>query len=80
VLPRLAISAGLGGAIGFERELRERRAGLRTHLVVCVGSALFTLVSAYGFEDFFTAHGTTAPAIVAGVAEIDGVLEVRWTE
>jgi len=25
-------------------------------------------------------HGTTAPAIVAGVAEIDGVLEVRWTE
>jgi putative Mg2+ transporter-C (MgtC) family protein len=49
VLLRLAVAAALGGAVGFERELRERQAGLRTHLVVCVGSALFTLVSAYGF-------------------------------
>jgi putative Mg2+ transporter-C (MgtC) family protein len=49
---RLAIAAALGGAIGFERELRDREAGLRTHLLVCLGSALFTLVSAYGFEDF----------------------------
>src|SRR5437764_10661029 len=73
VLLRLVISAGLGGAIGFERELRERQAGLRTHLVVCVGSALFTLVSAYGFEDFFTATGTRidptriAAQIVSGI-------------
>jgi putative Mg2+ transporter-C (MgtC) family protein len=52
VLLRLSVAAGLGGAIGMERELRERQAGLRTHLVVCVGSALFTLVSAYGFHDF----------------------------
>jgi putative Mg2+ transporter-C (MgtC) family protein len=51
VLLRLTVAALLGGAIGFERELRERQAGLRTHLVVCVGAALFTLVSAYGFED-----------------------------
>src|SRR3982751_1920469 len=49
ILLRLAVAAILGGAIGFERELRERGAGLRTHLVVCVGSALFTLVSAYAF-------------------------------
>jgi len=51
-LARLAVAAGLGGAIGFERELREREAGLRTHILVCVGSALFTIVSAYGFRDF----------------------------
>jgi putative Mg2+ transporter-C (MgtC) family protein len=51
VLLRLAVAAGLGGAVGFERELRERQAGLRTHLVVSVGAALFTLVSAYGFRD-----------------------------
>lgn len=51
VTVRLAVAAGLGGAVGFERELRERQAGLRTHLVVCVGAALFTLVSAYGFRD-----------------------------
>ncbi|HEY2372834.1 MAG TPA: MgtC/SapB family protein [Gaiellaceae bacterium] len=57
VLLRLALAAALGGAIGAEREYRERHAGLRTHLVVCVGSALFTLVSAYGFRDFFLASG-----------------------
>lgn len=56
VLLRLAVAAVLGGAIGLERELRERGAGLRTHLVVAVGSALFTLVSAYGFRDFLV-HG-----------------------
>jgi putative Mg2+ transporter-C (MgtC) family protein len=56
-LLRLAIAAGLGGAVGLERELREREAGLRTHLVVCVGSALFTLVSAYGFHAFMVNGG-----------------------
>ena len=55
VLLRLSVAAVLGGAIGMERELRERGAGLRTHLVVCLGSALFTLVSAYGFNDFVAA-------------------------
>src|SRR3954463_11629043 len=53
-LGRLALAAALGGAIGFERELRDREAGFRTHMLVCVGSALFTIVSAYGFSDFLT--------------------------
>jgi putative Mg2+ transporter-C (MgtC) family protein len=57
VLLRLAVAAILGAAIGLEREMRERQAGLRTHLVVCVGAALFTLVSAYGFTDFFVSTG-----------------------
>jgi putative Mg2+ transporter-C (MgtC) family protein len=56
-LLRISIAAGLGGAVGLERELREREAGLRTHLVVCVGSALFTLVSAYGFHAFLVDGG-----------------------
>jgi putative Mg2+ transporter-C (MgtC) family protein len=51
-LLRLALAAVLGGLIGIERELREREAGLRTHLLVSVGSALFTIVSAYGFHEF----------------------------
>jgi putative Mg2+ transporter-C (MgtC) family protein len=51
-LLRLALAAILGGLIGVERELREREAGLRTHLLVSVGSALFTIVGAYGFHDF----------------------------
>jgi len=53
-LLRLVLAAVLGGAIGIERELREREAGLRTHLLVSVGSALFTIVSAYGFHAFLT--------------------------
>jgi putative Mg2+ transporter-C (MgtC) family protein len=54
---RLGLAAVLGGAIGFERELREREAGLRTHMLVCMGSALFTIVSAYGFHEFLVAGG-----------------------
>ena len=49
---RLLVAAALSGAIGAERELRERVAGLRTHMLVGVGAALFTLVSAYAWGDF----------------------------
>jgi putative Mg2+ transporter-C (MgtC) family protein len=51
-LLRLALAALLGGLIGVEREIREREAGLRTHMLVALGSALFTIVSAYGFHAF----------------------------
>src|SRR5437868_9672449 len=54
VLARVALAAALGGVLGLERELRDREAGLRTHMLVSVGSALFTIVSAYGFHDFLT--------------------------
>ena len=52
VLLRVVLAAFLGGAIGFERELREREAGLRTHMLVSVGAALFTLVSAFAWTDW----------------------------
>jgi putative Mg2+ transporter-C (MgtC) family protein len=52
VVGRLLLAAVLGGAVGLERELHEREAGLRTHLLVAVGAALFTLVSAYAWHDF----------------------------
>lgn len=51
-LLRLSIACALGAAIGFEREIRDREAGIRTHLLVSLGSALFTIVSAYGFHAF----------------------------
>jgi putative Mg2+ transporter-C (MgtC) family protein len=75
VLARLGVAAGLTGAIGLERELRERAAGLRTHMLVGIGSALFTIVSAYGWTDFgfSTASGVVfdptriAAQIVTGI-------------
>jgi putative Mg2+ transporter-C (MgtC) family protein len=38
--------------LGFEREVRDQPAGFRTHILLGLGAALFTLVSAYGFEPF----------------------------
>ena len=73
IVVRVAVAAGLGGAIGIERELREREAGFRTHLLVSVGAALFTLVSAYAWRDFTFGHGVTfdptriAAQIVTGI-------------
>ena len=47
---RLLVAAGLAGAVGIEREIHEQPAGFRTHTLVGLGAALFTLISAYGFE------------------------------
>ncbi len=44
---RLLLAFGLGFALGFEREVRGQDAGLRTHILVCLGSCLFTLASLY---------------------------------
>ncbi|PCE23573.1 methyltransferase [Paraburkholderia acidicola] len=48
---RLILAAALGSVIGFERERLSWAAGLRTHMLVCVGSALIMIVSAFGFAD-----------------------------
>jgi putative Mg2+ transporter-C (MgtC) family protein len=58
MLVRLAVAAGFGMVIGIERELREQAAGLRTHMLVAIGSCLFTLVGAFGFEGI---SGTVNP-------------------
>ena len=57
---RLLAAAGLGAAIGLEREHLDRGAGLRTHALVSIASALFTIISAYGFADLVTANRTVA--------------------
>ncbi|MDG0025558.1 MgtC/SapB family protein [Trinickia sp. Y13] len=48
---RLILAAILGSVIGFERERQSWAAGLRTHMLVCVGAALVMLVSQYGFAE-----------------------------
>jgi putative Mg2+ transporter-C (MgtC) family protein len=67
-LLRLAFACALGGVIGFERELRDREAGIRTHLLVSLGSALFTIVSAYGFHEFLTNGGNIVRADPSRIA------------
>jgi putative Mg2+ transporter-C (MgtC) family protein len=52
---RLLGAALLGGAVGLEREIRDQPAGFRTHMLVALGSCLFTLISAYGFGAIFAA-------------------------
>lgn len=49
---RLGVTVALCGVIGFEREVRDQSAGFRTHILLGLGAALFTLVSAYGFPAF----------------------------
>lgn len=51
ILERLLASAMLGSAIGFERERLLWAAGIRTHMLVCVGSCLMMIVSAFGFSE-----------------------------
>jgi len=51
---RILIAALLGGAIGLEREYRDKAAGFRTHFLVALGSALFMIISAYGFSEALT--------------------------
>jgi putative Mg2+ transporter-C (MgtC) family protein len=68
ILLRLTVAAVLGAAVGFERELRDREAGMRTHLLVALGSCLFTLVSAYGFHDFLANGGNLVRADPSRIA------------
>lgn len=52
ILIRLGLAVFLGGLIGFEREQHNHPAGLRTHILVCLGSTMIMLLSIYGFVDF----------------------------
>jgi putative Mg2+ transporter-C (MgtC) family protein len=58
---RLAMAAGLGALVGLEREIHAHPAGMRTHLLVAVGSAMFTVVSIYGFVGVLTPGQGSAP-------------------
>jgi putative Mg2+ transporter-C (MgtC) family protein len=62
---RLALAALLGSLVGFERERLLWAAGIRTHMLVCVGSCLLMIVSAYGFE-----HALAMPHVILDPSRI----------
>jgi putative Mg2+ transporter-C (MgtC) family protein len=67
---RFLLAAGLGAAIGYQRERTGKAAGMRTHILVCSGAALFTLVSIYGFSGAAVDISRVAAGVVVGVGFI----------
>ncbi len=70
---RLLAAAGFAALIGYERELRAKGAGIRTHVLLALGAALFMIVSQYGFEgaDKFDASRVAA-GVVGGLGFLGG--------
>ena len=66
---RLLLATALGGIIGYQRERAGKSAGLRTHILICVGAALFTVASLYGFGAAAD-PARIAAGIVAGIGFI----------
>ena len=64
---RLVVALMLGGIIGIEREFRAKDAGFRTHFLVSVGSALFCVVSQYGFGEEMKDASRVAAQVVSGI-------------
>ncbi len=69
-LMRLTLAAFLGGAIGLEREIKHRPAGLRTNLFICLGAAMFTLLSDALAVEFMGDHTRIAAQIIPGIGFI----------
>lgn len=73
---RLAVAGLLGGVIGWDREYRAKEAGLRTHFLVALGSALIMIVSQHGFADVLGKPGVgldpsrVAAQVVSGIGFI----------
>jgi putative Mg2+ transporter-C (MgtC) family protein len=68
IIIRVLLAAVLGTIIGFERDVHGRDAGLRTHLLVCVGSALFMLISLLIYNDYQIGDpARIAAQIIAGI-------------
>jgi putative Mg2+ transporter-C (MgtC) family protein len=62
IILRLLLAAALGAGIGYQRERANKPAGLRTHVLISLGSALFTVVSIFGFGG-----GVDTARVAAGV-------------
>jgi len=74
---RFLLAAGLGAGIGYQRERAGKAAGLRTHILVSAGAALFTLVSIYGFSDAVVDVSRVAAGVVVGIGFIGAGVILR---
>lgn len=70
LITRLAIAGLLGGLIGVEREFRAKEAGVRTHFIVALGSALFMIISEFAFGDKQHDASRVAAQVVSGIGFI----------
>lgn len=76
---RLLLATALGAAIGYQRERAGKQIGLRTHILICVGAALFTVASIYGFGATGEA-ARVAAGVVVGVGFLGAGAIIRGGE
>ena len=76
---RLLLATALGAIIGYQRERAAKPAGLRTHILICVGAALFTIGSLYGFGAA-SDPARVAAGIVAGIGFLGAGAIIRREE
>ncbi len=67
IITRLVLALVLSGAIGLEREVKRKNAGLRTHILVCLGSCLMMLTSLYIFDIYMIQTEFDPMRLAAGV-------------
>jgi putative Mg2+ transporter-C (MgtC) family protein len=70
MIARLVVAAILGGAIGLERQLRHKPAGLRTNIFICFGAAMYTVLSEQLAGSFGGDHTRVAAQIIPGIGFI----------
>lgn len=73
---KLVAALLFGGIVGLEREYRSKDAGFRTHFLVALGAALFTIISQYGFGDGVKDSSRVAAQVVSGIGFIGAGLIV----
>jgi len=78
VVIRIVLALVLGGLIGIEREIREHAAGFRTHILVAVGAAVFTLASAYGALGTDFDPNRISAQVVTGIGFLGAGAIVRY--
>ncbi|MBN1319601.1 MAG: MgtC/SapB family protein [Thermoleophilia bacterium] len=78
VFIRIIVAAVLGGAVGIEREIREHTAGFRTHILVAVGAAAFTLASSHGLEGTGFDPNRISAQVVTGIGFLGAGAIIRY--